>query len=175
MSCDDFTRNSLAHDKSFVAVGIVKMAWGRLGELRVKPLTDNPDRFLPGRELYIFGEQYVLETVRYHKGDFLLKLQGINNIQDASSFAGATMEVPLDWLDQLPKDTFYQFQLLGMEVWNSEGDYLGKVTHIIETGSNDVYVVHGGDREILIPAIGDVVKHVDVEIQRMVVDLMEGL
>lgn len=175
MSCDDITRNPLGHDKSFVAVGAVKTVWGRLGELRVKPLTDNPGRFLAGQELYILGARYVLEGVRSHKGDFLLKLEGINNIQDASPFEGATMEVPLDWLDQLPEDTFYQFELLGMEVWSSTGDYLGTVTHIIETGSNDVYVVRGGDREILIPAIGDVVKHVDVETQRMVVDLMEGL
>ena len=175
MSSSSVPQEEPAQREGFVAVGSVKSPWGRLGEVRVKSLTDNPSRFAPGQELYIRGERYISQTARPHKGDVLLKLEGVDSPEDAEALRGTTIEVPLEWLVRLPEDTFYQFQLLGMEVWTSQGEYLGKVAQIIETGSNDVYVVQGGEREILLPAIGEVVKEVDVAAGRMVVALMEGL
>ena len=78
-------------------------------------------------------------------------------------------------LRPLPPGQYYQFQLMGLEVWTSDGKRLGQVAEILPTGSNDVYVVQGEDGELLIPAIEDVVKSVGLETGRITVELIEGL
>ena len=161
--------------EGFVIVGRVRSAWARLGEVRVQLFTDNPRRFSPGQTVYILGRPYISQGARFHKGDVLLKLEGVGRREEAEALRAAWVEVPAEWVAQLPEDTYYQFQLLGMEVWTSQGEFLGNVVQIIETGSNDVYVVQGGQREVLLPSIGEVIKEVDVATGRMVVTLMEGL
>lgn len=105
----------------------------------------------------------------------ILKLRGIDTREDAEGLAGVELEVPTEDVPPLPDGSYYHFQILDMEVWTSAGELLGIVVDILITGSNDVYVVRGGDREILVPALEDVVLEVDVEGGRLTVDLPEGL
>ena len=75
----------------------------------------------------------------------------------------------------LPAGQYYRFQIIGLQVWTTLGDYLGKVEDVLPTGSNDVYVVQSEAGELLVPAIDDVVKKIDVEGNRMVVELLPGM
>ncbi len=85
------------------------------------------------------------------------------------------LEIPISRLRPLPDGEYYQFQLLGLEVWTIAGELLGTISDILPTGSNDVYVVRSDTGEMLIPAIEDVVKAVELDKGRLVIELMPGL
>ena len=94
----------------------------------------------------------------------------------AEALRGTLLTVPEQSLAELPEDTFYHFQLLDMDVYSDEGEYLGQVAEIIETPGNDVYIVRKpNERDLLLPAIRDVVLDVDTDLARMTVHLMPGL
>ena len=162
-------------DSQFIAVGRVVTVWGVLGEVKVETMTDFPDRFSPQEMVYIRGRAVTIEQSRWHRGRVILKLATIDRVEDATELRGQLLEVPQSQVHPLPNGEYYQFQLLGLEVWTTEGELLGQITHILPTGSNDVYVVPSKHGELLIPAIEDVVLSVDLEKGRIVIELIEGL
>jgi 16S rRNA processing protein RimM len=105
----------------------------------------------------------------------LIKFRGIDTQEEAERLRGVQLEVPLDEVPSLSPDSYYYFQILDMEVWTQEGEFLGVVEDIITTGSNDVYVVRQGKNEILVPALQDVIVDVDLQMGRITVDLPDGL
>ncbi len=155
----------------FVAVGRVVSVRGVHGELVVEPLTDFADRFAPGSRLWLQGRPLDVERSSTRRGQVLLALGGIENRDQAEALRGALLEVPESELRELEPGTYYRFQLIGMAVFDPAGHRLGTLADILPTGSNDVYVVRDGDRELLVPALDDVVLEVDVAGGRMVVDL----
>lgn len=162
-------------DSQFIVVGRVVAPWGVRGEIKVEVMTDFPDRFSPQAEVHIDGQPMTIERSRWHQGRVILKLATIDSAEAAQGFGGRFLEVPRSQLRPLPKDEYYQFQLLGLEVWTVEGELLGRIAHILPTGSNDVYMVPSRHGELLIPAIEDVVKSVDLERGRIVIEVIEGL
>jgi len=162
-------------DSQFIVVGRVVTHWGARGEIKVEVMTDFPDRFSPHEEVYIDGQPMTIERSRRHQGRVILKLATIDSVEAAQALRGRFLEVPQSQLRPLLKDEYYQFQLLGLEVWTIEGDLLGRIAHILPTGSNDVYIVPSRHGELLIPAIEDVVKSVDLEKGRIVIEVIEGL
>jgi 16S rRNA processing protein RimM len=161
--------------QGYVAVGRVLGPWGLRGELKVDPLTDFPERFALGRSLYVEGIAYAIERCRWHKGKVYIKLSGIDSTSAAEALRQRFLEVPEEELKPLSEGEYYQFQILGLEVRTTEGQPLGKVTQILSTGSNDVFVVHGEGRELLIPALDDVIKAIDLDGGWIEVELVEGL
>ena len=159
----------------FIAVGRVLAPWGVQGEVKVEVLTDFPERFAPDEELYIEGRAVNIERCKWHHGRPTLKLGTIDNVEDAEKLRGRLLEVPKNQLHPLPQDEYYQFQLLGLEVWTNDGEFLGRIAQILPTGSNDVYVVPVTDGEVLIPAIEDVVKSVDIANGRVTIEAVNGL
>ena len=94
----------------------------------------------------------------------------------AETLHGLLLTVPREYVESLPEGSYYHFQLLDLRVYDEEGEYLGKIKEILSTGSNDVYVVGvEGRRDLLVPALEDVVREVDLDEGRMVVLLPEGL
>jgi 16S rRNA processing protein RimM len=162
-------------DSQFIVVGRVVAHWGARGEIKVEMMTDFPDRFSPQEEVYIDGQPMTIVRSRRHQGRVILKLATIDSVEAAQALRGRFLEVPQSQLRPLPKDEYYQFQLLGLEVWTIEGELLGQIAHILPTGSNDVYIVPSRHGELLIPAIEDVVKSVDLEKGRIVIEVIEGL
>ena len=162
-------------DSQFIVVGRVLAPWGARGEIKVEVMTDFPDRFSPQAEVHIDGRPMTIERSRWHRGRVILKLATIDSVEAAQELGGRFLEVPQSQLRPLPKDEYYQFQLLGLEVWTTEGELLGRIAHILPTGSNDVYVVPSGHGELLIPAIEDVVKSVDLERGSIVIEVIKGL
>lgn len=158
-----------------VAVGRVLRPRGRLGELRVEPLTDFPQRFAKGARLWIGDTEYAVESSRSHQGALLVRLAGIDDPAGAATLRDRLLEVPESELPKLPPDTYYRYQLIGIEVWTTDGSALGHIVDVLDTGANEVFVVRGEAGETLVPAIGDVVREVDVAARRMTIEPIEGL
>jgi 16S rRNA processing protein RimM len=165
----------MPQDHQLIVVGRVVAPWGVKGEVKVEVMTDFPDRFSPGEEVHIDGCPMRIENSRWHKGRVILKLDTVDSVEAAEKIRGRWLEIPSSKLRPLPQDQYYQFQLIGLEVWTTEGQHLGRVADILPTGSNDVYLVQGELGELLIPAIEDVVKSIELEKGRIVVELIAGL
>ncbi len=148
---------------------------GVRGELTVDPLTDFPRRFQPGATVWVGRAAYTVRRARSHRRALLLELEGIDTREQAGALRGLLLEVPEQDLSPLGEGQYYRFQILGMEVVDRDGQPLGRIEQVLDTGANDVYVVRNEEGELLIPAIDAVVKEVDVAGRRMVVELMEGL
>lgn len=151
---------------------------GRFGELRVRPLTDNPERFRPGSVMYLRAQRYTVESARAAGHNLLVKLQGVDSLAAAKPLTGGSLEVPESDVPPPPEGTYYYFQVLDLDVFDGNGEHLGQVAEVLSTGSNDVYIVRSegaSAHELLVPAIEDVVVSVDLEKRRMTVELPEGL
>ena len=167
----------------FLVIGKVIGAHGVGGELKVQIISEDPHRFGRLEQVYAGLEDrepvpWMLERFRLHKGHALLKIANCSDRDTAQSLRGHLLHVPLEDAIPLEEGEYYEYQILDLDVWTVSDEHLGKVVEIIETGANDVYVVHGtypGHREILIPAIEGVVIEIDLDSGRMVVELPEGL
>ena len=159
-----------------IVVGRVLRTHGHTGSVRVKSLTDVPHRFDTGETLQIDSNSYQIATSNQIGADLvLLTFREINTQSAAQPLVGQWITVPETDAPELPEGEYFHYQLLGLRVFTAEGEELGQLSEILETGSNDVYVVSGGAKEILIPAINDVVRQVQLAEKRMVVELPDGL
>ena len=150
--------------------------WGLRGDLKVMVLTDFTERFSPGSTLYLDGKPTRVERSRSSKGGFVVKLDVVNDRSEAELLRGRFVTIPQQEVKPLPEGSYYHFQIIDLEVWNEKGECLGKVQEVLSTGSNDVYVVRGESRkEILVPALGDVVLDVNLQESKMTVRLPQGL
>lgn len=159
----------------YIVVGHVIGQLGIKGEVKIEVLTDFPDRFAPGNRAYVDGHPLTIERSRPHKDRLALKFFGIDDIEAASQLRGRNLEIPIDQIHELPVDEYYRFQILGLEVFDMQGEPVGKIDDILPTGSNDVYIVTGPRGEVLIPAIDDVIKSIDIQKGQMVIQVIDGL
>ncbi len=163
----------------WATIGKIVAPFGIRGELKVFSLSDIPDRFAQLDSVFV-GPEYTprkITAVRPYKGDMLiLKFVGIDDATTAETLRNFDLSIPLDKLAKLPPNSYYQHDILGLHVAILNGREIGTIIEIIETGSNDVYVVKGGDgKQILLPAIKDVVKQIDLIRQMMYIEPMAGL
>ncbi len=168
-------------ENSFISVGKVLTTQGNKGELKVMLLTDFPERFQEGSEVY-FEEQtgltkYKICSSRLHNKWLILGLEGVSDMKIAEKFRDCLIKIPSNEVMPLPKGSYYIFQLLGLPVFTEEGQYLGDLHEIFQTGSNDVYrVMHpDSNKEILIPALKECVQTIDLENRKIIVHLLPGL
>jgi len=164
-----------------VSIARIGGSFGVSGEVKVKSLTDFPDRFQTlsdvilsrsGKTRDLFAR---VTGVKYHKNSLIIKLDISNTVEDARSFSGFFICIEKKDLYPLPKGSFYLFQLIGMDVYSREGEFIGKLTDIYKLPANDVFIVTSGEQEILIPAIKEFVDEIKPESGRIVVHLREGL
>ncbi len=159
-----------------VVVGRVRGARGLRGDLRVEVLSDNPDRFSPGGVVSLAGEQYTVRGVRKLTRGLAVKLAGVDTRLAAEALVGAELTVSAEELSSLDKGSYYHFEILGLPVLTQDGQEMGTLREILVTGGNDVYVVRQeGRRDLLVPAVADVVLDVDIRKGRIIVDLPDGL
>lgn len=159
----------------FLTVGRVLTSWGKRGEIKVQVLTDFSQRFFPQTPVYIRGKVFTIEESRWHKGHVLLKLNGVDDIEGAKSLAGSWVEIPAADAFPLEEGRYYHHQLIGLDVWTTQGRFLGKVAEVLVALSNDIYVVKTSGKEILIPAIEDVVTSIDLSKRIMAIEAIPGL
>jgi len=140
--------------------------------------TDFPERLKRGRRLLVGEERrlLVLTSVRPHQSGMLVKFSGIDTPEAAGRFRNQWVYVKATEAPPLPEGQLYQHELFGMQVEDEQGNPLGELVEILETGANDVYVVKDvNGRELLLPAIPSVILDVDPERRLMRVHLLEGL
>ena len=162
-------------EPGFIVIGHILAPWGTNGRLKVEVITDFPQRFAPSSKIYINRQPMSIDSTSWHKGKAIIKLNTINSIEDAQRLQGQPIEIHHSQLQPLPEGQYYHFQLIGLEVWTTRGELLGNITEILTAESNDNYVVRGAGGEILIPAIEDVVKSIDLNKGRLVIEPIEGL
>jgi 16S rRNA processing protein RimM len=160
----------------YIKVGKIVNTHGIKGYVKCIPMTDDLERF---RDLkYVYTEKddtkRTIDDVWDQKGMVYLKLKGIDDMGTAEKFKDTYISILKDQLRQLPEDSYYLFDLEGMDVYSSEGDHMGKISQIYQTAANDVYEVKDKKRTFLIPAIKDVVKSVNIQEKKMVIDVIEG-
>lgn len=165
----------MAHNFEYIVVGHVIKAWGIKGAVKVEVLTDFPDRFAPGKQVYIDGHPLTIERSHPHKDRLIVKLCTINDLATASKLQERDIEIPIQEAHALPPGEYYRFQVMGLDVWGTNEEPVGKIEDILPTGSNDVYIVRGPHGEVLIPATEDVVKSIDLENGRMIIRIIDGL
>ena len=161
----------------YLVIGRIARPFGLRGELKVQLLTEFPERLGRLRTVYLGSqaEPWTVGEVRLHKEAALFKLAGCDDRAGAEALRGALVQITMDDAVPLGADEYYEYQIVGMTVVEQDGTLLGKVTEIIDTGANDVYVVVGPDGELLLPAIESAILEIDLDADRMVVHVMEGL
>ncbi len=161
-----------------IIVGKILSAHGIRGEVKVKLLSDNPRRFRRGSSLFIEKKNayFKVSSVRAAKDDLLIvKFAGIDDRSQAELLKASFLQVE-EASDPPADDVFYHYQLIGMEVFEEDGSFLGTIREIIASGSNDVYrVVDENGDGLLLPALKQVVLDADVARKKMIVRLLPGL
>ena len=148
--------------------------------MKVRLETDFPDRFACLKQVCLrwpSGDTKIVdvEGARLHKRQILLKVRGIESIDDAETLRNALVQIRADDAVRLPANEYYIHDLIGCEVVTVEGHLLGPLTTVLANPANDVYVVGQGKAEILLPAVRDVVIEVDLANRRIVVQPTPGL
>lgn len=155
---------------------------GMRGEVQVSSFTDFPARFKPGTTFVLCPpllhvRRLTIEGAKSHGDKINLKFKEINDRGEAEKLRGHLLEIPIEEAEPLPKNSYWFHQIIELEVVTTEGRLLGRVVEILRTGANDVYVVKppGRGKEILIPAIKEVVEEIDLKAGRMVIEVIPGL
>jgi 16S rRNA processing protein RimM len=162
-----------------VAIGRVVKPQGRKGEVAVEAFSDRPDRFPSLRRAYVRGAEDAARPVEVawcwpHKGRFVLKLAGVDSIDEAERLRGAEIGIGEEELPSLPAGSYYHHQLKGLPVEDATGQELGTVTDILETGAGaGVLVVRGPAGEVMVPLTDEFVRSVDLTEGRIVVVVPE--
>ena len=165
-------------EEKYISIGKIVNTHGHRGELRIFPLTDFPKRFLTMDAVTLYSQgmrrDMHIERARLHKQYVIVQFKEVPDMNEAEKLKGALLQITKEQLVALPEDSFYVFDIIGLKVFDPQGVYLGIVEDIIQTGANDVYVVAGEKgKPLLVPALKDVVKQVDIQGGKMVVVLLE--
>jgi 16S rRNA processing protein RimM len=174
---DSQTGSGALEEPVFVLIGRLQRVHGVQGEIAMRVLTDFPQRIRRGKQVFL-GEAHrpmKIESVRPKAELLLLTFKGITTREAAQELTNLEVFVETRHLPKLPEGHYYHHEILGLDVY--EGDVLlGQISEIIETGANDVFVIHQtSGKDLLIPNIPEVVLAIELEEKRMLVHLLEGL
>jgi len=171
-------KGSPAGESVYLAIGFMRRPHGVAGEIIMDLHTDFPERIKSGRMVYV-GENheiFTIGTVRVHGNGVLVKIKGFDSPETAGRVRNQWMYVKSSEVPALPEGKYYKHELIGLTVMTDEGEKLGVLNEVLETGANDVYTVIKEDgKEILLPAIPDVVLEVNMDDKVLKVHIIEGL
>lgn len=167
----------------WVNVAQVTAPQGLRGQVKVTLLTGTPERFEKPQTVRLYPplpgqpSELLFQLVRWQGERGVGRLAGVSSRDQAERMRGRYLQVPRQQCPPLPEGQFYLFQLVGMNVWSEQGEYLGQLEEVLAAGGNDVYLVRhpGSGRALLVPAIRQVVREVDVEGRQMRVQLLPGM
>ena len=166
--------------QEFLEIGQIVNTFGIKGMVKVKPFTDDITRFDRLDKVYVesnkIKKQYEIEELKYHKDMVLIKFKGIDKVEDAELLRNCYLKVDRKDEPELEEGTYYIVDLLGLDVYSDEGNLLGKLDDIYNYGSSDIYVVKDElGKQLLLPAISDVIKEINLEQKKIVVHILTGL
>lgn len=166
--------------KDYLELGQIVNVKGLKGEVRVNSFTEKSDRFETLEEVLVQNkgktQKYKIEKVGYAKNQVILKFEGVDTIEEAETLRNSYILVNKNDLEELPEGVYYIADLIGLQVYTEDGEYLGIVDDIFSTGSNDVYVVKNDlGQSKLLPGIDEVIKEISLPESKIIVNLIEGL
>jgi 16S rRNA processing protein RimM len=163
-----------------IEIGRIVRSHGLEGRLKVLSYLESPEVLQDLSGLFVGRSvpeavSFPLVAVQAGKNSFILQLGGIDDRDTAERLRGYSVWMPSEKMQKLPEGEYYWRDIIGLQVLTEEDEILGRIEAVFPTGGNDVYVCRGGGREILLPAIGDVVRKIDTDRGVMVVRLLKGL
>lgn len=159
-----------------IEFGKIVNTHGLKGEVKVYSYTDNVENILNLKKVYVDDTAYVVESMKSFKGMFLMKLKGIDRIEDTQSILNKMCFREVKMGESNAEEGFFVRDLIGIKVFDEQDTLIGTLKEVFETGANDVYeIVDEKNHSIYLPAIKSVILLVDVTARKMVVRLMEGL
>jgi len=166
--------------ENLLLAGEIVRPHGLDGRLKIRSYAQSEKSFLQSGVIFLKPRSggtraFTVSSVKPHKNNVLLTLKGLDSLEEAEEYRGAAVFIRRDSLVQEETDEYFWFDLIGLEVYLDTGKYIGTIHHILPTGSNDVYVVREGETEVLVPAIHEVVKEIDLDARKMIITEMEGL
>jgi len=163
----------------FIAIGKVVQSQGVSGYVKAVPYSGIPERFLKLRTLYVGTDNdpigLILEDITVRERDVLLKFKNIDNREDAAALVRRDLFLPYEQKMELSEGIFFIHDLIDLQVFDIEGNFLGEVKDVLQMGANDIYQINEGEREILIPAVSEFVKEINLADKKMIVQLIEGM
>lgn len=154
--------------KDILRVGKIVNTHGLKGEVKVIPLTDDPKRYNDLEFVLIDGIERKIQGVKYQKDRVIVKVEGINSIEEAEKYKNKYMEIPREYAVPLEEDSYYIADIIGCTVYDTNGKDLGKIFDVIQTKNNDVYWIKK-PKELLIPVLLEIVTDIDVENKKITI------
>ena len=166
--------------EEYLEIGQIVNTFGIKGQVKVVPFTDDITQFDTLKQIYIEKrknlELFEIEKSNYHKNMIILKLKGIDTPEQAESLRNCYIKINRKDARKLPEGTYFIVDLIGLDVYTDEEKLLGTLEDIYNAGSSDIHVVRTSEgKQILLPAIKDVIKKVDIENKKVIVHIIEGL
>ena len=167
--------------ENMLLIGKVIRPHGLNGLLRILSYAQSEKTFLNAGTVLLKSDktgtaEFKIISIKAHKNAFLMKLKEISSLEDAEKYRGAEILIKKDTLKRENDDEYYLFELIGINVYLESGRFIGILREIINTGSNDIYIVKKDDKEFLIPALTWIVLEVDLINKRMTIaDNIDGL
>ena len=163
----------------YLSIGQIVNIHGFKGEVKVYPLTDDMSRFKMLKEVYVEENtklvKYEVESLKFLSNTVAVKLKGIDTEEAANKLRNFYMKVDRKSAVKLPKDSYFICDLIDLEAFDEKGLLLGTIRDVLQTGSNDVYIIKTNGKDLLVPALKEVVKEIDLKNRKIVVQLPEGL
>lgn len=171
----------------YVTIAQISAPFGLRGAVKANIRTDFPDRFERLEEVFIappgaanivnWERKQLLSAKVQNEKVVVLRFEGMTKVEQVESLRGYNVAVPYTETVPLPEGEYYIFQIIGLDVYSTDGSFVGKVVNVERMPANDVYTVRGpiSKHDVLIPAIKDVVKNIDLDAGRMTIELLEGL
>ncbi|MBW7956586.1 MAG: 16S rRNA processing protein RimM [Deltaproteobacteria bacterium] len=167
----------MSKEEELVPIARITGAHGIKGEVKAAPYGDLDD--MDWKAVFLVGKGGArparVTRVRRHKGVFILELDGVADRNAAEALSGFDISVRRSDLPETAEDEYYYFELVGMDVYSEDSKHIGRVSDVMETGSNDVLVVDGPHGEVLVPAIEQVIVRVDPDEKKITIRLIEGI
>lgn len=161
--------------KEYLETGKIVNIHGIKGEVKIMPYTDFPELLCEFDRLFLDKKEIFIEKSRVAKNMVIAKIQGIDTPEQAEKLRNKVLYMHRDDLE-LDDNTYFIQDLIGIEVKDVDTGFVyGKITDVMQTGANDVYVIHGNNKEYLVPAIADVIVSTDVNENLMLIKPLEGL
>lgn len=175
---DNYTDTSGINNINNINIGKVTGTFGINGEIKVKILTDFPERFFEEKDFILqkendLPEKIIIDNARYSGKYLIIKLNNFDNIEQSKKIIGALIQIPREKLKPLPDDSYYEFDIIGIHVYDENNNFIGTISEIINTPNNDVYVIKKDKKEIAIPAFKKYILKIDIKNKIMMIKMPE--
>lgn len=164
---------------NYLEIGKITRFQGNKGEVRVKATTDLPERFFDLDFVYLKRgddlKELEIEYIRFHKQFVIIKFFDVNSIDEAEELKNYQILIAESEKYLLPEDNFYVSDLIDCDVYLLDGKYLGKLKDVVDTSGTDIFLVRGQDKEYMLPASREMIKEIDLENKKIIVDPIPGI